>query len=245
MGLLKGYKVGKDEVEITHLQFADDTLIIGNMSAANTWTTKGILRWFELVSGLKVIEGIQLLRGNCDRWLWSQEASGEYTVKSTYRLIWAAGNSEVEGEGTEDDNRYFKGIWCNLVPSKVAALAWKIGLQRLPTMDNLMKRGCNKWLGIDSTVLPQNEMCHFLQHVQGRQGKRIDELWKVTWFATIWSIWLLRNSILFRGGDIDLLSVMELIKMRSWWWLKARAKNFKASFYEWNVDPGYCLRMCS
>lgn len=101
---------------------------------------------------------------------------------------------------------------------------------------------CNKWLGFDSIVLPQDGI---LQHVQWRQGKRMDALWKVTWFATIWSIWLLRNSIMSRGGQVDLLSVLELIKMRSWWWLKARAKNFKATFYEWDVDPVYCLRLCS
>lgn len=52
--LFKGYVVGEGGVQISHFEFADDTLIIGDMSIANMWTIKGILRWFELISSLKV-----------------------------------------------------------------------------------------------------------------------------------------------------------------------------------------------
>lgn len=50
----EGCKVGNNRVKISHLQFTDDTLIIGNMPATNISTIKGILRWFELISGHKV-----------------------------------------------------------------------------------------------------------------------------------------------------------------------------------------------
>jgi hypothetical protein len=39
---------------ISHLQYADDTLCIGEASIENLWTLKALLRGFEMVSGLKV-----------------------------------------------------------------------------------------------------------------------------------------------------------------------------------------------
>ena len=52
--LFLGYRVGVDEVVVSHNQFTDDTLLIDDMSLQNVLTMKIILRWFELVSELKV-----------------------------------------------------------------------------------------------------------------------------------------------------------------------------------------------
>ncbi|MCI81328.1 LINE-1 reverse transcriptase like, partial [Trifolium medium] len=41
-------------MSVTHLQYADDTLFLGEATVANLWTIKSILRGFELASGLKV-----------------------------------------------------------------------------------------------------------------------------------------------------------------------------------------------
>jgi hypothetical protein len=54
IGSFKGILVGSNPVEITHLQYADDTLCIGEASVENLWTLKAILRGFEMASGLKV-----------------------------------------------------------------------------------------------------------------------------------------------------------------------------------------------
>ncbi|XP_057425982.1 uncharacterized protein LOC130719377 [Lotus japonicus] len=52
---LKPARVGKQApIEVSCLQFADDTLFIGEASAQNVVVFKCILRCFELVSGLKV-----------------------------------------------------------------------------------------------------------------------------------------------------------------------------------------------
>jgi hypothetical protein len=50
----RGFKVGASDVVISHLQYAYDTLCIGEASINNLWTLKAILRGFEMVSGLKV-----------------------------------------------------------------------------------------------------------------------------------------------------------------------------------------------
>jgi hypothetical protein len=54
LGMFKGYKIRGGGPSITHLQYADDTLCIGETLVDNLWTLKVILRGFELASGLKV-----------------------------------------------------------------------------------------------------------------------------------------------------------------------------------------------
>jgi hypothetical protein len=52
--LFKGFIVGPDNVVVSHLQYADDTICVGEATTENLWTLKAILRGFELASGLKV-----------------------------------------------------------------------------------------------------------------------------------------------------------------------------------------------
>ncbi|GKV09903.1 hypothetical protein SLEP1_g21337 [Rubroshorea leprosula] len=53
-GLLEGVEVRGKRFKITHLQYADDTLLFGIATKENVWAMKSILRIFELVSGLKI-----------------------------------------------------------------------------------------------------------------------------------------------------------------------------------------------
>ncbi|GKV30550.1 hypothetical protein SLEP1_g39351 [Rubroshorea leprosula] len=52
--MYNGVVVGIEGLEVTHLQFADDSIFFCEASDENIKTIKGILRTFELVSGLKV-----------------------------------------------------------------------------------------------------------------------------------------------------------------------------------------------
>lgn len=55
LGKFKGFKVGRnDYVEVFLLQFADDTLFMGEANLQNTVVIKCVLRCFELISRLKV-----------------------------------------------------------------------------------------------------------------------------------------------------------------------------------------------
>jgi hypothetical protein len=53
IGKFKGYHINQD-TQFQILQFADDTIILGEGSWNNIWTIKSLLRGFELVSGLKI-----------------------------------------------------------------------------------------------------------------------------------------------------------------------------------------------
>jgi hypothetical protein len=54
LGHFKGFSIGRVPIIISHPQYADDTLCIGEASVENLWTLKAILRGFEMASGLKV-----------------------------------------------------------------------------------------------------------------------------------------------------------------------------------------------
>jgi len=49
-----GFAVGRDKVDVSILQYADDTIFFGKASMENTKAIKVILRIFEMVSGLKI-----------------------------------------------------------------------------------------------------------------------------------------------------------------------------------------------
>ncbi|GKV20736.1 hypothetical protein SLEP1_g30818 [Rubroshorea leprosula] len=54
LNMYKGVEMGEERLEVTHLQFADDSIFFCDASDSNIKAIKGILRTFELVSGLEV-----------------------------------------------------------------------------------------------------------------------------------------------------------------------------------------------
>nr|KYP75768.1 hypothetical protein KK1_019969 [Cajanus cajan] len=53
-GKFVGYQVGEKKVPVSLLQYADDTIFIGEATMENVITVKCLMRSFELTSGLKV-----------------------------------------------------------------------------------------------------------------------------------------------------------------------------------------------
>jgi len=83
---------------------------------------------------LQIINGQQLNNDVEDTWWWTKDSSGVYTVKSAYLTL--------IGNQPHQQQHLFNKIWSNLVPPKVAALCWRICLDRVPTKLNLVKRKC-------------------------------------------------------------------------------------------------------
>jgi len=74
-GLFCGYNVGRNnEVSISHLQFADDTLLLGEKSWANVRSMRALLIIFERASGLKVNFNKSMLTGVNVSTSWLNEA---------------------------------------------------------------------------------------------------------------------------------------------------------------------------
>ncbi|KAK2440720.1 hypothetical protein QL285_012099 [Trifolium repens] len=71
-----GYRVGGQEaVSVSHLQFADDTLLLGIKSWANVRALRAVLLLFELMSGLKVNFNKSMLVGVNIPESWLREAA--------------------------------------------------------------------------------------------------------------------------------------------------------------------------
>ncbi|XP_057432140.1 uncharacterized protein LOC130724887 [Lotus japonicus] len=71
-------------------------------------------------------------------------------------------------------------------------------------------RQCYWWLGV-YTALPMNPREHLLQFQFGgnqKQQRGADAIW----LAVIWTLWLIRNDIIFRNGEVDLSAALEMVK---------------------------------
>lgn len=96
------------------------------------------------------------------------------------------------------------------------------------------------WLRI-SVALPEDAKVHFLQFSAECRGRdRKGGSWFI-WLATLWLIWNIRNSVVFREGEPELSKIVDLIQFKSWLWLKAKVKGFTFSMFEWASNPLACL----
>ncbi|GLT77627.1 hypothetical protein SLA2020_491950 [Shorea laevis] len=82
---------------------------------------------------------------------------------------------------------------------------------------------CYKWWGI-TTITQEGGWEHFMQHVGLAPNGKLQAAWNIVWFAIIWSIWLWRNQKVCKEGQGTKDTVIELIKFRSFNWLKAKIK---------------------
>jgi hypothetical protein len=83
-----------------------------------------------------------------DRWGWSFNGGGDFTVKSTY---WSIVRLFVPMEPIGMiESKAFSSLWKCFAPSKVSVFALQLLLERIPTRQNLLRRHIN---------LPEGEHC--------------------------------------------------------------------------------------
>lgn len=62
------------------------------------------------------------------------------------------------------------------------------------------------------------------------------------WFATVWSLWLHRNEVIFNNGNLDFEKVIDSIKVSVWTWCDSYVKKGCFSFVDWCINPFLCLQ---
>lgn len=97
-GLWRGVKIGKNELMITHLQYADDTLIFSDANIESLLNIKCVLILFQLASGLQVNFHKSSLMGLNISKTWLKEAASSLLCKEgcipfTYLGLPIGGNS--------------------------------------------------------------------------------------------------------------------------------------------------------
>lgn len=108
--------------------------------------TSGVLRWnrrwqrvlFEWeVEQLKDLQqkivNATLKWEGVDRWVWKKDPSGAYTVRSAYKWI---RNSDLSAKEAFHDV-----LWSCGASLKIKAFVWKLVQDRIPTSQNLIRRG--------------------------------------------------------------------------------------------------------
>jgi hypothetical protein len=70
--------------------------------------------------------------------VWALDPGEGFSVKSTYALL-----SAVDDSPTLNSNelKIFSSIWESPTPSKIVAFSWQLLYDRLPTKENLHRRG--------------------------------------------------------------------------------------------------------
>jgi hypothetical protein len=61
------------------------------------------------------------------------------------------------------------------------------------------------------------------------------------WQVVVWVIWKTRNDAFFAQKPHDVWEVVEKVKRVSWQWLLAKKNRSLCLYYEWCVQPLYCL----
>ncbi|KAA3459527.1 reverse transcriptase [Gossypium australe] len=68
-------------------------------------------------------------------------------------------------------------------------------------------------------------------------SKRLQLVRSMVFFATIWSIWLWRNSMVYNGKIFDIIQLFETIKLRLGWWCKAQRPTVATSLDDFFLAP--------
>lgn len=76
---------------------------------------------------------------NSHGWRWHESSDEIYFVSSAYSYLLT--RASPPRSSSLSCRASISAIWCNMAPSKVIAFSWQLLKQRIPTIDNLLKRG--------------------------------------------------------------------------------------------------------
>ncbi|GJY13410.1 RNA-directed DNA polymerase, eukaryota [Tanacetum coccineum] len=196
-----------------------------------------------------------------DRWFWSLDGSGEFSVRSVRCLI-----DDALLPKSDTPTR-----WVKLIPIKVNVLAWKICLDRLPTRLNLSSRGleipsilcplCNdvvessshlffscslarqvlrlicRWWELEVPSL--NSYIDWLNWLSNtRLSKLMKEILEGTCYVSWWIIWRHRNQCLFGSHQPRRDLIFDDIIQMSFLWISCRCKS-KLVWDTWIQNPNF------
>ena len=194
-----------------------------------------------------------------DEWEWIGHQSGTYSTHSAYQLLWegeAAGSKEdgyVELWKLKIPSRIAVFAWrlfSNRLPTKKNLQRRQVQIMDLSCLfcscseeeASHLFIHCLKiqpiwwettsWVNIKS-AFPSNLTHHFLQHsnvqVVGIRIKRCQS-W---WMAVVWSIWQMRNRIIFSNAPFNVNKLLEDAIFLIWTWLRNLEKDFTIHFNQW------------
>ncbi|GJW88402.1 RNA-directed DNA polymerase, eukaryota, reverse transcriptase zinc-binding domain protein [Tanacetum coccineum] len=206
--------------------------------------------------------GVSLNNSN-DRWSWSLDGTGDFSVSSVRRHI----DDHVLPSGNK------KTRWIKEVPIKINIHAWKVSMDGLPTRFNLSRRGVE----IDSIMCPLcdghaessshlffscKNFCDTMQQVSRwweldfrelhsydewldwmlsiRLSSKLKKVFEGLCYIVWWLIWISRNKKVFGLEKSSYDSIFDETVYRSFYWIRSRSK-VRFSWIDWLKNPSHIM----
>ncbi|GJY10605.1 RNA-directed DNA polymerase, eukaryota [Tanacetum coccineum] len=194
-----------------------------------------------------------------DRWTWTLNASGDFSVASVRNLI--------------DTTMLLKGEyhtrWIRVVPIKVNTFAWKVMTNSLPTRFNISRRGIdidsiscgNCDLGVETSNhlfftcdmakqitrlimrwwdVPELEIDSYTDWrnwiVNVRMSSKNKDMFEGVFYVMWWILWIFRNNKIFGDKIPSKAMLFDDVICKSFHWCRARSKML-FSWNDWLKNP--------
>lgn len=193
---------------------------------------------------LSLILNIPLMSSRCeDKWFWAFESSGNFSVKSLYRVL----QTSALNLAPDSQVKIWKAIWKLRVPPKVRAFIWRAASGCLPTRSQLHEHHvpiipiCPICGEATETILHCLILCRFasycwvsagfifLHHFEGdffswmaSSFSDFDEHQKSAWAILCWALWTSRNRWVWQQKRPSSACVLFLARKTGEQWLKAQ-----------------------
>ncbi|GJY33366.1 RNA-directed DNA polymerase, eukaryota [Tanacetum coccineum] len=205
-----------------------------------------------------LLQQVVLAQGS-DRWTWTANGSGQFSVASVRKII-----DNKLCSGGENSTR-----WIRCVPNKINIHAWKVMTESLATRFDISRRGIvidsilcgNCDIGVETTshLFFTCDMATSVRRLINRWWEvpdmKIDSYatWK-GWIVTIrmasktklmfegvyyvmwWLLWWYRNKKIFEGKSLIKAMFLDDVISKSFYWCRARCKA-SFSWTDWLKNP--------
>ncbi|KAL8459447.1 hypothetical protein ACS0TY_036799 [Phlomoides rotata] len=98
---------------------------------------------------MQFINRVKLKQLEEDRWRWSLSTDGIYSTKKAYRKLM----ENAVGSDDDDKNQAYELLWRSATTRRTQAIVWKVLRQRMPTREDLRRRGIIQGNGDTTCVL--------------------------------------------------------------------------------------------
>ncbi|GKV35976.1 hypothetical protein SLEP1_g44163 [Rubroshorea leprosula] len=186
----------------------------------------------------RMIENVKISPSRPDKWEWVHNKNGQYSTATTYLVL------TKEGRGP-DEAKFFKRVEFYSLEQNC-----RLQLESEEEDSNHLFLKCNvvrwvwlacaRWWGITIT-LDKDCLKTFENFGAWSKDSRTTEGWDCIWNTVIWSMWLTRNQIIYRDSKVNRGKLFELIRLRSFAWIKVRKVRCYFNLSNWLLDPISCL----
>ncbi|MFQ6652468.1 hypothetical protein Gotur_024315 [Gossypium turneri] len=140
---------------------------------------------------------------------WVHDSNREFTVSKCSELL------IIDGE--DDINFAFDKIWKLKVPLRVRSFLWMLAIDRIHTKEFLIKRGREQTICSSNANLLKDFGIKF--SIGGRlNGNR---LCLISISTAYWTVWLVRNGLLFERKMMTMETLIFQSKMRALLWIRS------------------------